>query len=254
MGRSIALKLSEKNLRFLLVEDNELNQELIKAILEDSKVDIVTANNGKEAIALLMNEGRFDLILMDIHMPVMDGIEATKIIKSIDSYKNIPIIALSADSSEAGDTKLKNARFDAYVMKPINVEIFFETIDSLLGTEGCASSCFEVKESSFLSTATHINATVGIAYMLDNPEMYEEMIRKYFERYQDFEERSREGFGRGGDEFRNLIHSFKGLSATIGAKELSARALKLEKEPCVENLESMLEEFRIVMSEIGEAL
>ena len=248
------MKLSKTDLRFLLVEDNELNQELIKAILEDSKVDIVTANNGKEAIALLMEEGKFDLILMDIHMPVMDGLEATKIIKSIDSYKNIPVVALSADSSEASDTKIKGARFDAYVMKPINVERFFETISSLLGSDGCASGVFDVGESTFLSSATHINSAVGKAYMLDNPEMYEEMIRKYFARYEDFENRSRELFKLGGEEFKNLIHSFKGLSATIGAKELSARALKLEKEPSIENLEFMLEELRSVMDEIREAL
>jgi len=250
------LKLSEQNLRFLLVEDNELNQELIKAILEDSKVDIVTANNGKEAIALLRSGGRFDLVLMDIHMPVMDGLEATKIIKSIDAYKNIPVIALSADSSEAGDDRIKSARFDAYVMKPINVEKFFETIKSLLKIEetDIKDRDKEVAVGGFLSSATHINATAGQAYMLDNPEMYEEMIRKYLDRYKDFENTSKELFTKGGEEFKHLIHSFKGLSATIGAKELSIRAMKLEKEPSVENLEFMIEELREVLGEIKKAI
>ncbi len=90
-----------KNCRILLAEDNEINQEIVSGLLENSKIELDIAKNGREAVDMF-KRGKYTLILMDIQMPVMDGYEATKIIRQIDS--DIPIIAITANAMKE-DTK-----------------------------------------------------------------------------------------------------------------------------------------------------
>jgi CheY-like chemotaxis protein len=87
--------LSLSGSKILLTEDNEINQEIIIGLLENSNIEIDIAKNGKEAVRMYKNNpAKYELILMDLQMPIMDGFEATKIIRAQD--KNIPIIALTA--------------------------------------------------------------------------------------------------------------------------------------------------------------
>jgi len=81
-----------KNCRILLAEDNEINQEIVSGLLENSRIELDIAKNGREAVEMFKS-GRYTLILMDIQMPVMDGYEATKVIRQID--RDIPIIAIN---------------------------------------------------------------------------------------------------------------------------------------------------------------
>lgn len=113
--------LLPKSSRILLTEDNKINQEIIKRFLNLCNIEIDIANNGKEAINLLKNNYSYVAILMDIHMPEMDGIEATKYIRAnIDS--NIPIIALSAGVTYEERANYVKAGMNDFVAKPINPE------------------------------------------------------------------------------------------------------------------------------------
>ncbi len=128
---SIKKSLAEKNLKLLVAEDNKLNQILIKKILSSSGIEIKLVENGKEAIALL-EKNDFDLILMDIQMPVMDGYQATEYIRShfdnAPRKKNIPIIALSAAVTEAERKKAKRLGMNFFIPKPFKEEEVFSTI------------------------------------------------------------------------------------------------------------------------------
>ncbi|HOJ64871.1 MAG TPA: response regulator [Spirochaetota bacterium] len=122
----------EQKIKILSVEDSEVNQKLIELIIITSKNMIVKkVYNGKEAIEELQ-KNKYDVILMDVQMPTMDGIEATKIIRKMEKYKDIPIIALSAHAFEDEIKNIFDAGVDDYVSKPFNKEILIEKIYSVL--------------------------------------------------------------------------------------------------------------------------
>jgi len=114
-----------KNCKILLAEDNEINQEIILGLLENSSIKLDIAKNGKEAIEKF-KQNRYTLILMDIQMPVMDGYEATKIIREID--KNIPIIAITANAMKEDIKKSAKYGMNSHINKPIEVEELYEVI------------------------------------------------------------------------------------------------------------------------------
>jgi CheY-like chemotaxis protein len=111
----------------LLVEDNEINQDVATAYLRKMKVNITIANNGLEALKLV-TEKSFDIILMDLQMPVMDGIEAAKEIRKLKNKKTIPIIAMTAAAMEKDKENSKAAGMNAHITKPIDLEELKETL------------------------------------------------------------------------------------------------------------------------------
>jgi len=114
----------------LVAEDNELNQMVIQHMLSVIKAELVFVPNGARAIEALERHD-FDLVLMDLHMPTMDGATATKIIRSMDNYKaDIPIIALTADAMEGDRQKVLDAGMDEYVSKPIDLETLLIAIQN----------------------------------------------------------------------------------------------------------------------------
>ena len=116
-------------LKILLAEDNIVNQNLVKIMLSKAGHQVVLANNGCEAIEKLdVTSNAFDLIFMDVQMPVMDGMEATRIIRS-KGYGDIPIIALTASAMEEDRVMCLQAGMDDYLAKPLNIEVMREIID-----------------------------------------------------------------------------------------------------------------------------
>ena len=119
-----------KNFKLLLVEDNKLNQVVVKFSLKRFGYEIITANNGIEAVEKFKKED-FDFILMDVMMPEMDGLEATKIIRDLEKGDDIPIIALTADVITATENKCRESGMSAYMIKPFEVEKLFDILESL---------------------------------------------------------------------------------------------------------------------------
>ncbi len=127
---------SIKGLHILLVEDNELNMEITEFVLQNEGADVTKAWNGQEAVELFRKSepDEFDVILMDIMMPVMNGYEATKIIRSLDreDAKIIPIIAMTANAFTEDRIRAKEAGMDEHVAKPIDVELLIKVIHKLV--------------------------------------------------------------------------------------------------------------------------
>ncbi|MDO4178383.1 MAG: response regulator [Phascolarctobacterium sp.] len=122
--------------RIVLVEDNELNREIAIEILEESGFAVDTAEDGTEAVKLMQNAkpGQYDLILMDIQMPIMNGYEATKRIRNLDnpSIANIPILAMTADAFEEDKKQALDVGMNGHIAKPINIKKLFEAIAGVL--------------------------------------------------------------------------------------------------------------------------
>jgi CheY-like chemotaxis protein len=119
--------------KILIVDDVELNLDLLVQILEDD-YEIVTAADGAAGVKIAEQEVP-DLILMDISMPVMDGYEATALIKANPNLAHIPIIALTAHAMSGDEEKSRNAGCDDYLAKPLDDEILFEKLEGFLGSE-----------------------------------------------------------------------------------------------------------------------
>ena len=119
----------------LLVEDNEINCEIVQFMLEEAGAKVVTANDGKVAVETFAasDVGAFDCVLMDLMMPVMDGYEATRTIRSMDrtDAKDVPIIALSANAFEEDVIMAKDAGMNEHLPKPVDVEKMFQTMRRL---------------------------------------------------------------------------------------------------------------------------
>ena len=143
---------SIKGLHILLAEDNELNMEIAEFVLQNEGADVTKAWNGQEAVELFKNSasGELDVILMDIMMPVMNGYEATQMIRSLDreDAKTIPIIAMTANAFTEDRIRAKEAGMNEHVAKPVDVEVLVKVIHKLV--EDTADIMSE-RESEFQS-------------------------------------------------------------------------------------------------------
>ena len=128
---------SIKGLHILLAEDNELNMEIAEFVLQNEGAEVTKAWNGQEVVELFRKSepGEFDVILMDIMMPVMNGYDATKKIRSLgrEDAKVIPIIAMTANAFTEDRIRAKEAGMDEHVAKPVDVELLVKVIHKLVG-------------------------------------------------------------------------------------------------------------------------
>ncbi|MFQ5464678.1 MAG: response regulator [Thermodesulfobacteriota bacterium] len=120
--------------KVLIVEDNFQNMVLVKEILTLHGYQTVEAASGTEAIKILTCEdGSVDIILMDLHLPQMDGVTATRIIKADPRIRNVPILALTASAMKGEEVDLLSLGFDGYVAKPIEVKKLVEAVSGEIG-------------------------------------------------------------------------------------------------------------------------
>ncbi len=118
--------------KILIVEDNELNMKLFHDLLEVHGYTTLQTKDGREALELARTH-RPDLILMDIQLPEVSGLEVTKWIKADDELKTIPVIAVTAFAMKGDEEKIRSGGCEAYIAKPISVNSFLDTIQKVLG-------------------------------------------------------------------------------------------------------------------------
>ncbi|MBN2521630.1 MAG: response regulator [Bacteroidales bacterium] len=166
--------LTEKvhEVKVLVVEDIALNQLLMKTLLDDFGFEHDSADNGKIAIEKLQNK-RYDIILMDLHMPEMNGFEATEYIRK-KMNSQIPIIALTADVTTADLNKCKSVGMNDYISKPLDEGLLYNKINELL--KGCVmDNPLPVKKPEYVDLTYLLKRTKG------NPELMKEMVALYLE-------------------------------------------------------------------------
>ena len=128
------LQFKERKIKILIAEDAEETRDFLKVLLETQLVEVICVENGLEALNLLKSE-KFDLIFLDISMPVMDGVQTVTTIKANDNFKDIPVVALTAHAIIGYKEKYLNYGFDAYITKPINDSVLFSCLEKFVLNE-----------------------------------------------------------------------------------------------------------------------
>jgi len=159
-----------KKTNILLVEDNPINQEIITGLLENSDIKLDIASNGKEGVDLF-KKNSYALILMDIQMPIMDGYEASKIIRKID--KDIPILALSANAMQEDMEKSKSHGMNSHLNKPIDVEKLYKVLLKYIPQQF-------IKETNFIDEALKekLFVKLEVALKRKRPKICQEAIKE----------------------------------------------------------------------------
>jgi CheY-like chemotaxis protein len=130
-----------RGMRILLAEDNQFNQELIETILVMEGVDLEIVSNGKEAVSRVLDDKRppFEAVLMDVHMPLMDGYEATRTIRADKRFRALPIIAMTANVLAGDRERCLDAGMNDHLTKPVDTEMLFATLAKWRGSRRAAN-------------------------------------------------------------------------------------------------------------------
>ncbi len=213
-----------KGKRILIAEDNAINRKLILTLLDGLGLELETAENGRETLDRLRNgeKGRIDLILMDINMPEMDGLEAAREIREHPIYDRMPIVALSASTSDEEVRQILQSGMNAYLEKPIDLgklyrvfKLFFDWQDALPD--------YKKRRKPVGGLHSHIDRKIldwekGLRYSNGDEELYAGILKEFFDQYRHSDRQLKEWITeKNYDEIKALAVDLEGISATIGA-------------------------------------
>ncbi|MCP3689184.1 MAG: response regulator [Gammaproteobacteria bacterium] len=216
--------------RILLVEDNELNQDVAIGILSRSGVRVDVANNGQEAIKSLSTE--YDAILMDLQMPVMDGYAATKIIRLNEKYRDLPIIAMTANVMPEQKQKCIDVGMNDIITKPIDLDNFFMTLNKWISNSSFDHTVAPSDQSHIsdeLDSIREIDARSGLARIGGDEEQYRRLLLRFRKNYPEaINEISTFIRQNKMEDAERAAHTLKGVSGNIGIDGLFEAASNLE--------------------------
>ncbi|UPT77925.1 response regulator [Sulfurovum sp. XGS-02] len=210
---------SGKNI--LLVEDNLINQKVLLNLLHLSEMNISVANNGKEAVDIVQkSEVPFDLVLMDINMPIMDGFVATQKIRLESQYDAMPIVAFTALVLESEIDKMFNCGINAFLAKPLNIGKLYTVFSTYLGDEDAEKKEVELKETL---SYQGINIHEGITHANNSETLYREILKEFTTAYGTSDEIFTKLIKEHRyEQVKMLCIDMRGLTGAIGAEEMHA--------------------------------
>jgi CheY-like chemotaxis protein len=221
--------------RLLLVEDNELNQELAMELLRQAGIEVVLARHGGEALDALKElagDAHFDGVLMDCQMPVMDGYSATRAIREMPAFQNLPITAMTANAMAGDREKVLAAGMWDHIAKPLNVAEMFATIAKWVKPRKVAASPQRsvVAGEGELPALPGIDVQAGLGTTMHNVALYKRLLRKFHHSQADFGGNFRRAlFAADGSAPMRLAHTLKGNAGSIGAAAVQHAAAALEQ-------------------------
>jgi len=217
-------------MKILYVDDDNINQEMITLMLFQRGFEIETASNGQEAVEAVRN-GTYDLVLMDVQMPVMDGIEATKIIRSWeDGNHNTPIIALTANDMVSSIHECVQAGMNDFVSKPFSVQQLLNVINSILKDDAVALDVNKVQHTSISEQKmVTLDTETGLMNCNNDIILYKKFLREFVNALPEKTDKIYKNLSSGNTGYAlRLVHNLKGVSATLGAMKFSHAAAQLE--------------------------
>jgi len=249
-----------KAARILLTEDNDINQQIAVELLEGAAATVKVANNGREAVDILFNGPQpppFDVVLMDLQMPEMDGYQATAKIRADARFANLPIIAMTAHATIEERQRCLAAGMNDHVSKPIDPANLFETVGRFykpLTPSPPPSDGERVVEGRLrgtiddLPSISGLDTKEGLSRVAGNRKLYLKLLRQFVEQQGSAPTQITDALARKDEKTaERLAHTAKGVAGNLGARLVQQIAGKVEKAisaktPSAE-LTSLLEEF-----------
>lgn len=213
-----------KGAKVLLAEDNEINQQVAKELLSQVDIDVTAVSNGQEAVKAI-KEGCFQLVLMDVDMPVMDGYEATQQLRK-QGYR-LPILAMTAHALQTARPKSLAAGMDEHLTKPINPEILYAMLARFLSfstSEQPSSLAKEPPEHELKLDG--IEVSQGLARMGGNENLYRKLLGDFVRDYQSTAQNLESASSQ---EAQMVAHELKGVSANLAMTQVAEAAGAIEK-------------------------
>ena len=251
--------------RILLTEDNEINQQVASELFEGSGLVVEIANNGLEAVEMVRNSGvpsKYDIVLMDLQMPVMDGYTATRTIREMKQYDNLPVVAMTADAMMGIKEKCLEVGMQDFVTKPIDPDEAFGALVKWIKPgkrEVIQKSIETIKEEIELPAFINIDVADGLRRVGGNKKLFLSLIDKFHSKNQDLVNEIKEAVNQTDQEKAvRLAHTVKGVAGNLGAIKLNKAAAFVEaelKKSIDVNMDELLTEFSdelsLVIEEIG---
>ncbi|QDL55066.1 response regulator [Rhodoferax aquaticus] len=235
-----------QGLRLLLVEDNLINQQVARELLAAAGAIVDIAENGQEGVdAVVMAKPAYDLVLMDVQMPVMDGFEATQRIRQNPAFAKLPIVAMTANAMASDRDACLAAGMDAHVGKPFDLtELISVILDHTKRKEGGAYSAVGAvapgkqtveagapSEIESLPRTDAVNVKGALAHMDDSVELYVGVLDEYLRDLALQPDKLDAALQRKDLlTATRMLHTLKGLSTMVGASYMAAIAKKLERD------------------------
>ena len=232
--KSEALK-SIEGARILLVEDNPINQQVATELLEQTGFIVTVANNGKQGVQAVKTS-EFDLVLMDIQMPEMDGHEATHIIRKEPGFDSLPVVALTAHAMAGEREKCLNSGMNDYLSKPIKTEELYAVLTKWIKpgersapvSKGQPPS--EEDQNELPMELTGINMSEGLKNVGGKKGFFKKLLLEFHKDYRTVAREITEALSNGQTEYvQRRAHTIKGVAAAIGAEDLMKNASALEE-------------------------
>jgi PAS domain S-box-containing protein len=229
--------------RVLLVEDNEINQQVAQEIIESAGLIVSLANNGEEGVKAV-KEKDYDVVLMDIQMPVMNGYEATAAIRSDPRFKDLPIIAMTAHAMAGDEEKSLKAGMNGHVAKPIDPDQLFSTLRKWIKPNEKRAQvqkpkapveCPEPKkavpeEDELPEFLPGFDLAAGLQRLRGNKRLYRKLLLDFGANYGGVATEISEALeAKDFKQAHSLVHNLKGLAGNLEANDLQAAAVKMEK-------------------------
>jgi CheY-like chemotaxis protein len=247
--------------KLLLAEDNDINQELAMELLGEQGIEVIVAENGLQAIAML-EQDEFDGILMDGQMPEMDGYEATQKIRLNPKYAELPILAMTANVTTQDKEKALACGMNDLIGKPLNVEQMFKTMAKWIKPKNPKEKQATHQHSPAVTRKLDsgvIKYNEGIAACNNNTALYGKVLARFEQSFGQFEQEFMQAASL--EEKQRLAHSIKGVAGTIGATQLFHQSAALEKacelnlaEQISDTLARTLSELTLVLADIPRLL
>ena len=224
--------------RALLVEDNELNQEVATEFLRTLGMEVDLAPDGAVALDKVRHQA-YDVVLMDMQMPVMDGLSATRAIRRLPGLQALPIIAMTANAMVQDRERCLKAGMNDHIAKPIDLQELVDKLHRWIGpvASRMASAAADGRDDparepgwiTALSGIDGLDARRGLSQLLGRDALYREILSRFVSGQRDTASRIGEALAAGQrDKAQRLAHTLKGLAAQIGALPLREQAARLE--------------------------
>jgi len=223
--------------RILIAEDNLINQKVLLGLLGESGMDLVVANDGQEALDILANDSDFFLILMDAHMPRVDGFEATRQIRQNPEYDHILVVALSGDTAADDIAKMRDAGMAEQLEKPLRMDALYDILYAYSGDE----TEKEDKEYIEVIMTQELDGDKGLSICGGDEAFYHEILQEFITTYSDSDHRLHTLLTNGElKKADQLLLDILGVSANIGADKLNDAAQKIKNSLSDTNKQSHL--------------